>query len=215
MTAKPPKITPAPRGPRSRNLQGMVFDRLTVCLFAGYNRHGAYWVCFCECGALRTCSAGALLVGDVLACVDCGHRMRVTKLAQAMRSEDGLSPFRALVHAYKTTAKRRDIVFSLSVADCKRLFAQSCNYCGCLPSQVYKIGSFYKRKTKFPGVGGGSSFIYNGIDRVDNSRGYESGNVVPCCKTCNIAKRTQTLEDFLAWIQRAAAHQNRQLQAAA
>jgi len=36
--------------------------------------------------------------------------------------------------------------------------------------------------------------IYNGIDRVNNTLGYTEENSVPCCKTCNLAKRTLTLE---------------------
>jgi hypothetical protein len=37
----------------------------------------------------------------------------------------------------------------------------------------------------------------NGLDRVDNARGYESGNVVPCCDPCNRMKGTLSREAFL------------------
>lgn len=40
----------------------------------------------------------------------------------------------------------------------------------------------------------------NGIDRVDNTRGYEKGNVVPCCGTCNLLKGARTVDEFLAQI---------------
>lgn len=36
-----------------------------------------------------------------------------------------------------------------------------------------------------------------GIDRVDNSLGYIENNCVPCCRTCNIAKNTLPVNDFL------------------
>jgi hypothetical protein len=49
-------------------------------------------------------------------------------------------------------------------------------------------------------------YVYNGIDRVDNSRGYVTGNVVPCCTTCNMAKRDKTLEQFMAMIERIVRH---------
>ena len=50
-------------------------------------------------------------------------------------------------------------------------------------------------------------FVYNGVDRVNNGFGYEEGNAVPCCRTCNVAKRDMAVEDFLAWIKRAYLHQ--------
>jgi hypothetical protein len=41
---------------------------------------------------------------------------------------------------------------------------------------------------------------------MDNTRGYESDNVVPCCKFCNIAKYTMGYEDFLSYLRRIAKH---------
>lgn len=37
----------------------------------------------------------------------------------------------------------------------------------------------------------------NGIDRIDSSVGYISGNCVTCCGQCNIAKKTLTKEEFI------------------
>jgi hypothetical protein len=45
-------------------------------------------------------------------------------------------------------------------------------------------------------------YVYNGIDRLDSSRGYEMGNVVPCCKQCNWAKNDIPYDEFLDWIKR-------------
>lgn len=39
----------------------------------------------------------------------------------------------------------------------------------------------------------------HGIDRVDNTKGYVPGNVVTCCKRCNIAKNDQSMDDFTMW----------------
>lgn len=36
----------------------------------------------------------------------------------------------------------------------------------------------------------------NGIDRVDNDKGYVPGNVSPCCWVCNIAKGTMSLDEW-------------------
>ena len=41
---------------------------------------------------------------------------------------------------------------------------------------------------------------YNGLDRVDNSRGYEPSNVVPCCRRCNRAKDDMSSQEFMKWL---------------
>ena len=42
----------------------------------------------------------------------------------------------------------------------------------------------------------------NGIDRIDSSKGYTVENSVPCCKYCNTAKNTMSVDEFLKWIGR-------------
>jgi len=39
----------------------------------------------------------------------------------------------------------------------------------------------------------------NGIDRFNNSIGYEVNNCVPCCKHCNYVKGDLSLTDFDIW----------------
>ena len=39
----------------------------------------------------------------------------------------------------------------------------------------------------------------NGIDRVDNTRGYKKDNCVPCCKHCNYVKGDLSKSDFNIW----------------
>jgi hypothetical protein len=39
-------------------------------------------------------------------------------------------------------------------------------------------------------------YTYNGIDRVDNSKGYTPENTVPCCKICNKIKGTGDVQTF-------------------
>ena len=40
-------------------------------------------------------------------------------------------------------------------------------------------------------------YLYNGLDRVDNNKGYFEDNVVPCCGVCNKMKGTMKQEEFL------------------
>jgi hypothetical protein len=51
-------------------------------------------------------------------------------------------------------------------------------------------------------------YIYNGIDRVDNTRGYSIDNCVACCKQCNWAKRELPQQEFIDWIHRVSRHLN-------
>jgi hypothetical protein len=48
--------------------------------------------------------------------------------------------------------------------------------------------------------------LYNGIDRIDNRKGYDLENVVSCCWVCNISKRTMSVKSFYAWVCRAYHH---------
>jgi len=53
---------------------------------------------------------------------------------------------------------------------------------------------------------GEMQICYSGLDRVDSSRGYVHGNVVPCCGECNYAKQDLSVDDFLASVARIQAH---------
>jgi len=48
----------------------------------------------------------------------------------------------------------------------------------------------------------------NGIDRVDNNKGYVYSNIAPCCWTCNRAKNDMSLSEFKNWLNRLSAKPN-------
>lgn len=78
----------------------------------------------------------------------------------------------------KRGAANREYEFSLTREQVYPLIQQDCTYCGVSP---------IKR---------------NGLDRVDNEKGYTLDNIVPCCEDCNRAKLTRTAEEFLSWAER-------------
>jgi 5-methylcytosine-specific restriction endonuclease McrA len=100
----------------------------------------------------------------------------------------GESSFRALYANYRTAAIRRDIPFDLSMDDFRQLTTRQCFYCGARPSNV-------KRHTR----GSYGAYIYSGVDRADNSLGYQPENCRPCCRDCNIAKSDLSEDEFLSW----------------
>ena len=93
---------------------------------------------------------------------------------------------RAPLAKYRDAARRRDLEFSLTEAEFLKLVISSCFYCG-LPYEHSPSG-------------------FNGVDRVDNAKGYLADNVVPCCKWCNHAKHTMSQAEFFSWIERVYFH---------
>jgi hypothetical protein len=81
--------------------------------------------------------------------------------------------------ALKSNAKVRGLKVSISFDEFSKLNSKPCYYCG---------GSV-------PETGGG-------LDRINSALGYIRGNVRPCCKVCNLAKRTMTTKDFKNWIRK-------------
>ena len=107
----------------------------------------------------------------------------------------GESSLAALVSIYRTRARRYSHSFTLLRDEGMRLLSSPCHYCGAPPAKTYHR------------PGGYGECLYNGLDRVDNAKGYEPGNVVPCCTACNLAKGMASGEQFLAWALSVARHQ--------
>ncbi|MCK9370790.1 hypothetical protein M0R04_12845 [Candidatus Dojkabacteria bacterium] len=101
----------------------------------------------------------------------------------------GEANFNGLFYSYKKSAQARGIEFNLTKEQFKILTKQDCYYCGIEPLQTYSNGN--------PGKWRYGLWIYNGIDRKDESIGYEIDNCVPCCKKCNYAKQGMTDIEFL------------------
>lgn len=72
----------------------------------------------------------------------------------------------------KRNAKQRNIFFNIDLDFFMSLWEQNCTYCG---DKVYTAG----------------------IDRIDSSIGYVSGNCVRCCFICNKAKNNLSVGDFI------------------
>jgi hypothetical protein len=81
---------------------------------------------------------------------------------------------------YKNNAKRRCYSFDLSFDEFMKFWQQPCWYCG---NEIKTIG----------------------IDRIDSKIGYIHGNIISCCISCNWAKNTMTLKEFLVLSNRIAA----------
>lgn len=86
---------------------------------------------------------------------------------------DSVSNIVAQFNDYKHNAKRRNLSFEISRKQFETIIKHKCSYC----DSNNKIG----------------------VDRVDSSKGYKLGNIIPCCKQCNVAKMNYSLEEFIKW----------------
>ncbi len=104
-------------------------------------------------------------------------------------------------YQYQRGALARNYSFELSPAEFENICQQACFYCGAPPTNVAKLPRPVKTK------GRQGDWLYNGIDRRDNTQGYTLANSVACCKQCNYAKHAYTEQEFLDWVNRVALHQ--------
>lgn len=188
-------------------LKGKFFHRFTVTHFDTYKtmkgRRFPYWFCTCICGTIKSVRHGDLKSGAVKSCGCLLRDFRENKLPELTRARNSKNPFEAsknlLISSYKNRAKKKGIKFHLFEAEFFHLTSQDCHYCGSEPKSCLRG----KSKRNMNGY-----YIYNGLDRVDNSEGYTSTNVVTACEVCNKAKRDMTYEDFKNWIRRLICHQS-------
>ncbi len=87
-------------------------------------------------------------------------------------------------------ARTRGIPVEISKEEFVIVAKQECFYCGEPP----------KEKSYYDQPEWATPAKLNGIDRVDNARGYSIDNIVSACGTCNRGKMDLSLEDFKSWI---------------
>lgn len=166
---------------------GQKFSRLLV-VAPDKPKHGrAYWICECECGQRCSASGKALRSGKKRSC-GCLRRElardRAAVLSENNRLAFGEAGFNLLYATYRCSAETRKLDFELSKCDFKSLTSGICVYCGSEPSQ-------------YCGKETSGFYVYNWIDRKDNTKGYTLENSVSCCGRCNLMKRFMSPAQFI------------------
>ena len=100
-----------------------------------------------------------------------------------------------LFRTYKTAATKRNLDFNLTFDEFNDLISKDCVYCGAKPTTPTS-----KRYLKSKPFTTDPDAQFNGIDRIDSSKGYFIDNCVPCCETCNKMKLDHSKEFFLEHI---------------
>lgn len=97
------------------------------------------------------------------------------KQSQKARAWQLANPIISALRNYKTSARKRQLVWAITDELFASLVISPCHYCGARPNSIH------------------------GVDRVDNTIGYTTPNVVTACKWCNRAKSTMTKAEFISW----------------
>jgi hypothetical protein len=174
-----------------KDLTGQRFGRLIALENVGFTKNrNAIWKCICDCGKTKDIVSGNLKAGTTTSC-GC-FRLEVSGTYN--RLPDGESAFNILYDAYKKKAFERNYCFELTKDQFRELTKGNCYYCGVEPKQKKKTN----KKTGY--------YIFNGIDRANNSLGYTIENSVSCCYVCNRMKMEFSNEEFLNHIERIYKH---------
>jgi len=179
------------------NLIGQRFSKLVIVSFHHLDTRyrSNYWNACCDCGNVTIVSTSALRrrKHPTMSC-GCWRYERIIGQPAPNRLLEGNANFNSLFHSYKKTAKQRGIAFELTKEEFKKLTSSDCFYCDVGPQQIHR-----KRETY-------GEYLYNGVDRLDSNKSYILANCVPCCKTCNYAKRIMSTEEFKVWVSRVFNH---------
>ena len=179
---------------------GMRYGRLEVIEHKGKDNRGKHlWLCKCDCGKEK------IVVGDNLSSgksKSCGC-LKIEFLSKK-GNQFGLFEDReeAILKVQYSHLKRRNFKFGgdlLSFEEFKAKSLSKCNYCGLEYSKVLedRLNEIKSGKKLSETV-----VKANGLDRIDSSKGYSSENTVPCCKYCNTAKNTMSVNEFMEWVKR-------------
>ena len=162
------------------DITGNRYGKLIVIEIAEKGIHsGVRWICQCDCGTKCVAYGGHLRAGQR---VSCGC------MAEEKIHETGVNKIFSL---YKRKSRLRNKEFNLSYHEFEILINGNCDYCGVSPKQLLR-----RQKSKKPQI------YYNGIDRIDSSKGYVLSNCVSACRYCNQAKSDMSIDEFKNQIER-------------
>ena len=171
------------------SLVGKKFGKLSaVQRIAKNGLSNSKYLCRCDCGNTRILRAVYLTQGKNKSC-GCG----IIKGSE----ETGV---RIALNTCKRGARARDLEFTLSKEKFKELILSKCTYCGGGFTNTTKENYASKNEKRV--------FFHNGIDRVDNAKGYIEENCVSCCSICNLMKREFTVEEWKMHMQKILNHIN-------
>lgn len=169
--------------PRIKDITGQRFGKLVAIRESGRGTYNeTMWECQCECGKRCIAKGTRMRRGATRSC-GC-YRRDIAKGRNIL--PPGVAALNQHWGRYQIGARVRQLSFSLSFEQFAAMVRADCAYCGQEPQPNR------------------SGHPFNGVDRVENERGYEPDNCVPCCTLCNRAKGAMTHDRFKDWARRLA-----------
>jgi hypothetical protein len=182
-----------------KDMVGCKFGRLTVVRFAGrrYYRDGSYrsvWECMCDCGNPEPVQRiqSSLTQKQTVSC-GCWSSEK-----QSIRCRKSGTAFRDLWFSYKKGARNRGLEWTITEEQFKEITSAPCYYTGRPPVQEARSSAGNKNLKFTHNIQPYEVYLYNGIDRLDNTKGYTVENCVACCEEANFAKCTMTQNAFIS-----------------
>lgn len=177
---------------KCRDWNGCKVNMLTVLnpLKKVKKKEGRLWLCKCDCGRIAEISSWQLHIGKKSCGCWQGNPVEISAVNR-------------LYAQYKHGCFRRNrqISFTLTLDEFQELIKTPCYYCGSPPSQKMRHYRITRDKVTQKCHSECIYYlIYNGIDRVDNEKGYDKDNVVSCCRKCNHMKFDLSIKEFMEHI---------------
>jgi hypothetical protein len=156
---------------RAIDLTGQQFGKLTAIKRNGTNKQGkALWLFRCECGNQKTVPAEKVKRPK--------DPIRSCGCIRANENKGFMAMANQVFFDYNDGDLTLQQFYEMSQLDCY--------YCGAKPAN---------QRNRY-----GKSFIYNGLDRLNNSLPHNLNNCVPCCWKCNQMKKATNVEEFIQHI---------------
>lgn len=162
------------------DLTGKQINCWNILNFSHRKKQQIYWSVECM-NCKFTCDKEVSHINKTKSCRNC----RMMK-----KGESGSNRLYSIYKRHANTHKRE---FTLELEKFRILTTSNCFYCNAIPKN--RISNSNPGKISYWG-----EYVYNGIDRVDNSIGYITENCVPCCEICNWAKSNKGIKEFEKYI---------------
>lgn len=191
-------------GKRAIALAGDVHGGMTLKSFSHVDKNGnACWNFICHCGKEATNRLHAMKKGTVKSCGCLSWRYNIVTEASIING--------VINKVYKRYVKRHELIseeLCISREKFYELSQKECYYCGKFKSNRHNP-TFNNKGIMYPSVDTNTSthidfpsvyYEYNGLDRVENEKGYTENNVVTCCRWCNQMKLDRSQNEFFEHI---------------
>jgi hypothetical protein len=178
------------------NLVDITGQRFGFLIAIVYKKQSHKWKCICDCGTTKLIPGSSLRNGTSKSC-GCKSAQLGNENGRVL--PDNKAAENHVYGVYRRAANKRKLPFKLTKTKFLRLIYDNCFYCGAEPMLV----EFYA------GHATPKNISYNGIDRVNNDKGYVNSNCVSCCRICNRAKSNLPYKEFLQWIEKFVAFRNK------